>query len=74
MAMNHLTHHARLRKLPVNMALWAEVTDAVGDEVFYVNLDLVTRIREVADKETRLEFTDGSHVSVKESGYAILGR
>ena len=64
----HARPVARLR----DVAKWVVLHLNVDDASTYVNVDAVTQVRQVAAGSTRITFSDGSDVSVREDAPIVI--
>ncbi len=54
------------------MAKWVVLHLNDGDASTYINVDEVTQVRQVATGATKIFFTDGSDVSVREDAPIVI--
>ncbi|MGA7988773.1 MAG: hypothetical protein WCB51_10290 [Candidatus Dormiibacterota bacterium] len=54
------------------MAKWVVLHLSDGDASTYINVDEVTQVRQVATGATKIFFTDGTDVSVREDAPIVI--
>ncbi|HEY6469673.1 MAG TPA: hypothetical protein VI434_07880 [Candidatus Dormibacteraeota bacterium] len=54
------------------MAKWVVLHLNEGDASTYINVDEVTQVRQIATGNTRIFFTDGTEVSVREDAPIVI--
>jgi hypothetical protein len=62
---------ARVGRLP-DVAKWVVLHLNVDDASTYINVDAVTQVRQVSIGSTRISFTDGTDVSVREDAPIVI--
>ncbi|HEV3275098.1 MAG TPA: hypothetical protein VG299_09585 [Candidatus Dormibacteraeota bacterium] len=54
------------------MAKWVVLHLSTDESSTYINVDAVTQVRQVASGSTRISFSDGTDVSVREDAPIVI--